>query len=392
MQELKLTKRTIETIPHTGSGQAFYRDTLLKGFGLRVGTKSKMFFVEGQVNKKTRRVTIGRADVLSVDEARKRALLSLGEMAGGTNPNEERRRQEAENITLKQAFEDFFEARTHLSPYTVAGYERTPRVYLKAWRTKRLNEITKKMVMDKHRQITKHHGGTTANNVFRHFRSVYNFIAALHEDFPTNPVTVLSSSRSWHKERRRTTVIPRHRLADWWSALSQEQDYARVFFQVALFTGMRRIELMHLRWEFIDLEGRTLHIPNTKNGDPLDLPLSSFLLDLLMEWRLQTGNSEWVFPGMGKTGHLVEIKKAIKRVSEASGVKFTTHDLRRTFITIAESLDVPYYALKRMLNHRTDSDVTGGYIVIDVERLRGSVEQVAQNILELADVSDGRQC
>jgi hypothetical protein len=47
-------------------------------------------------------------------------------------------------------------------------------------------------------------------------------------------------------------------------------------------------------------------------------------------------------------------------------------------------LDIPHYALKRLLNHRTDSDVTGGYIVMDVERLRGPVERVAERILELA--------
>jgi hypothetical protein len=44
---------------------------------------------------------------------------------------------------------------------------------------------------------------------------------------------------------------------------------------------------------------------------------------------------------------------------------------------------VPYYALKRLLNHRANSDVTGGYIVVDAERLRGPVQRVADRILEL---------
>ncbi len=55
------------------------------------------------------------------------------------------------------------------------------------------------------------------------------------------------------------------------------------------------------------------------------------------------------------------------------------------FITIAESLGTPPYALKRLLNHRVNEDVTGGYIVIDPERLRGPVEQIASRILELAE-------
>ncbi|WP_420578713.1 hypothetical protein [Oceaniradius stylonematis] len=114
--------------------------------------------------------------------------------------------------------------------------------------------------------------------------------------------------------------------------------------------------------------------------------MSSFLVDLLTERKKQAGESPYVFPGPGKNGHLMETKKFLLRVSAGSGVTFTLHDLRRTFITIAESLDVPYYALKRLLNHRANGDVTGGYIVVNAERLRGPVEQVAARILELADV------
>ena len=71
-------------------------------------------------------------------------------------------------------------------------------------------------------------------------------------------------------------------------------------------------------------------------------------------------------------------------MTEQSGVRFTLHDLRRNFITVAESLDIPHYALKRLLNHRLTGDVTAGYIVSDPERLRGPVEAVAARILELA--------
>lgn len=57
----------------------------------------------------------------------------------------------------------------------------------------------------------------------------------------------------------------------------QEPLYSRDYLLIALFTGMRRGEIARLRWENIDLVGRSLHIPKTKNGDPLDLPLSTTL-------------------------------------------------------------------------------------------------------------------
>lgn len=163
-----------------------------------------------------------------------------------------------------------------------------------------------------------------------------------------------------------------------------EPEHARHFLLVALFTGMRRAEIARMRWENVDLAGRLIHLPTTKNGDPLDLPMSGFLADLLAERQKSAGDGEWVFPGFGHDRHMNEIKRFLDRVEAGSGVKFTCHDLRRTFITVAESLDIPHYALKRLLNHRADSDVTGGYIVINAERLRAPVERVAAKILELA--------
>ena len=99
-----------------------------------------------------------------------------------------------------------------------------------------------------------------------------------------------------------------------------------------------------------------------------------------------------MFPGPEVTGHVVETKSFFTgRVAMRSGVVFTLHDLRRTFITIAETYGHPAIALKRLLNHRVDDDVTGGYIVIDPERLRLPVEQIADRILELVEPTERRQ-
>ncbi len=79
----------------------------------------------------------------------------------------------------------------------------------------------------------------------------------------------------------------------------------------------------------------------------------------------------------------------MEQVTRASGVEFTLHDLRRRFLTIAESLDIPHYALKRLANHRDSSDVTAGYIVADVERLRQPMQLIMDFIL--AQVEEKQQ-
>ena len=190
MPSLRLTRRVIDELPHPSAGQVYYRDTTLPGFGLRVGARSKVYFAEGQVHGRTRRVTIGRADVFAPEVARKRAQALLGDMAEGTDPNEQKRTQRTDRVTVSAAFERFFEARTALSPYTVSSYQRTARLYLKSWNKTPLAAITRPMVLKKHQQLAAAHGETTANNAMRHLRSVYNFIAATEDE--SRPRVVLA--------------------------------------------------------------------------------------------------------------------------------------------------------------------------------------------------------
>ncbi len=78
-----------------------------------------------------------------------------------------------------------------------------------------------------------------------------------------------------------------------------------------------------------------------------------------------------------------EPKKFVKWVRDQSGIYFTIHDLRRSFITHAEKQDLGLYTLKALINHSTkrSADVTEGYIQIDTERLREPVQRITNYIL-----------
>ena len=113
----------------------------------------------------------------------------------------------------------------------------------------------------------------------------------------------------------------------------------------------------------IDFNSKTLTVIETKNKSHHTLPTSDFIFSLLQA-RYNNAhtviNSKYVFPGNGAGGYLVEPRKQIAKVVKTSAIPFTLHDLRRTFITIAESLDISAYALKRLLNHQSNGDVTSG--------------------------------
>lgn len=61
-----------------------------------------------------------------------------------------------------------------------------------------------------------------------------------------------------------------------------------------------------------------------------------------------------------------------------NGIKEWFH---RKMKSIAESLDLPAYALKRLLNHKQINDVTAGYGIRDVERLRKPMQRISDYLM-----------
>src|SRR5690348_532131 len=170
MPVISLNKRTIDAIAHPVAGQILYRDASLPGFGLRVGTTTKVFFVEGQVLRRTIRTSIGRYGILTPDMARKRALKLLGEMADGRNPNEELKTKVATSMTLREAFDSFFNRRA-LQATSRENYRRSIDIYLSDWADKPVAEISRQMVLDRHQKMARENGPIQANCVMRHLRS-----------------------------------------------------------------------------------------------------------------------------------------------------------------------------------------------------------------------------
>jgi integrase len=172
---------------------------------------------------------------------------------------------------------------------------------------------------------------------------------------------------------------------------SLESAIARDWLLLMLFTGLRRRESAALRWEHVDFGARIIRVPAslTKNKLPLDLPMTTFVYDLLKA-RRALGNAEFIFPGNGEAGHITEAKHAFEQIAKLSGIVVSAHDLRRSFVTIAESCDISYAALKQLVNHSMRSDVTRGYIQLSIERLRVPAQLVCDKLVLLCQPHDGK--
>lgn len=432
MAKLKLTKAAVERVPLTKKGQEVYWDTDMKGFGLLVGMNTKSFVVQTNIQGKAVRVTLGQFGLHSVDEYRERARRQIGAMKDGIDPREEAKREirekraeEARSVTLDTVFKEFKkEKASKLKEYTLKDYEGVMRRNFGDWLETPLKDITPAMVQSRHSKIqadiaerhkddrnNHNRGEAHANGSMRVFRAIYNFALVAYEDagLPANPVKRLSTTRAWFKDRRRQTIVTIHQLPAWYKAVSELSDVlnpeaaatTRDWLLLLMFTGLRRMEGATLTWDRVDFVGKTLTVSETKNGEVHTLPLPQHLHDMLKARkesaaeetarRKAAGENTFVFPWPSvKEGHIIYPVRYLEEIQDASGVMFSPHDLRRTFITTAESLDLSAYAVKRLVNHKT-SDVTEGYIIANVERLRRPMEQIADFLLSAAGVKPKAQ-
>jgi integrase len=305
-----------------------------------------------------------------------------------------RRADQSLNITLQTAFKDFKKTRT-LKPRTISDYDKFMGTIFLPWKEKRVTEITRHMVGNLHTKLGESVGKAQANQSMRFLRSLLNFTAGFYDDaqgeplIKVNPVQRLSQTKAWFRVSRRQTIIRNSDLPRWYKALMELENLpTRDYLLLLLFTGVRKTEGLKLETKDIDLENRSLKVTDPKNHKPLTLPIPSTLLEIIRSRVEANKGHKYLFPGKKEGTHLQEPKRGKGRVVKESGVEFCIQDLRRLFITTAESLDLSGYAIKTLVNHSTGSDTTAGYIVQDVERLRKPMEAIQNRILSLTGTKE----
>ena len=400
-QKIKINRSTVKALPlfkpdpeKPNTNQQLLFDSVLPGFGVRITENKKAYFAQKRVGRKVVRFTIGPCNQIIPEKAREIAHEKLLEMARGQDPNLIKQGILAEaEITLEKSFQDFVEVRS-LKPITFREYNRAMKKTFKDWQTKPVNSITKDMVMRKFRKVSNESGPALANLEFRFLRALMNFAMGQYENskgkplVSVNPVSRLSETKAWHRIKRRQTIIDKSDLPKWFQGIrSLRNEDFRDYLTLLLLTGVRRSEGFQLKWSDIDLRNKTFIIQDTKNHNPLSLPMGSFLYKMFKE-RKRTSKSEWVFPGTGRTKHMVDPKGALKEIKETTGIKFSFHDLRRLFITTTDSLDISTYAMKALVNHSLNGDVTGGYIVSDPQRLKEPMQRIETHLLKLCQHKD----
>ena len=385
INKINFTKAIIDTIPEPEPKKRdIYHDTKTPGLQLRV-TGVKTFFVNRRIKSgDPERITLGRYPEMTIEQARRKTMEVLHDIAEGKNPAEIKRGEKAE-LTFGNLFNEYLERHSKPNKRTWREDESKYKTYLeRPLGKKKLSTIDRRDIALIHSGITKDGHDITANRVLALTSSIFGWgiSAGLWE---LNPAIGIKRN----KEKSRDRFIQGDELPRFFEAVAKEENEAiRDYVLISLLTGARRANVLAMRWQDINFERAEWRIEETKNGTPQTVALSPEAVEILLN-RKPSDNEVFVFPGSGKAGHLMEPKKGWKRILERAGIdNLRIHDLRRTLGSWQAKTGASLAIIGKSLNHK-NQNTTAIYARLDLDPVRDSVNKATSAMMQAAGLKDG---
>jgi len=155
--------------------------------------------------------------------------------------------------------------------------------------------------------------------------------------------------------------------------------YLRPIVMVALHSGMRKGEILKLKWKDVDLDEGEIKVTESKSGKARILPVNSTLRGLLLGLKSQNGQSEYVFenPKTGKP--FLDLKRSFSGACRKVGIEnLRFHDLRHTFASRLVKKGADLMIVKELMGH-SSVVTTQRYTHSQAKEKMAAVETLAVN-------------
>jgi len=392
MASLKFSKTTLQALalPEPGKRLTIY-DTETPKLALRVtAAGSKTFYVVKRAGASMAWVKLGTFPEMTVEQARKAAALALGEFASGANPAAARRAFKAEP-TLSEFFTEYGTRHGSKKRAWRDDQQRFRDYLQKPMGGKKLSEIDRAMIAKVLHDAEK--AGKSVATV-RNIRALASGVFGKAVEWGFLDYNPAQGVKVAGKKVSRDRFLQADELPRFFAAVGEEEPAMRDFILLALLTGARRANLCAMHWRELDLSAGVWRIPRTKNDEPQSVTLCPEAVAILEARKDATGGG-FVFPGTGRTGHIVEPKKAVERVMARAGIPYgrdvpngvTLHDLRRTLGSWQARTGASLAIIGKSLNHKSPQ-ATAIYARLDLDPVRQSVNTATSAMLEAAGLKD----
>ncbi len=350
---------------------------MTRGFMLEVRSSGGKTYYQRYTDERGRehQFKIGPADVLTLQQARRKARQIKAEAILGGDPQQAR--QARRSIPTLRWFVD-----DRYLPF-VKGYKRS-------WKTDEtvlrvhilpelgryfLDEITPDFIVGlTNKMRSAEYAPGSVGRVVIILRYVFNLAIKWKVVPPgTNPASGIPVPPDVQRSRY-LTEEETDRLID--SIEMDENQIAAKAIMVLLMTGARRNEVTQARWADVNWERETLFVPRTKNGTPHNIQLGNEVIELLRSVPVIEGNP-YIFPSptTGKPmPHLFFPWDRIRKRAELKDVRL--HDLRHSFASLLVNNGEDLHVVQELLGHK-NARSTQRYAHLSPKRLSKAVEIVA---------------
>ena len=384
MGKINFTIKAINDLPLPAKGKrAYHYDLKVAGLCVCVtDSGSKTFYSYKKIKGSPERKRIGKFPDLSIEQARGKAGEINSRVANGENPNDLTRAERAE-LTFAGLFKDYIEthAKIHKKSWKEdqGQYDR----YLARFRNKKISQIDMGTIQRLHHEIGANKGHYAANRLLSLLQSIFNKATVSGLWKGNNPCNGVKKFKETSRER----FLQPDELPKFFEALAEEpNDTIRDYFLLSLLTGARRANVQAMSWNQLNFERGEWRITVTKNGDPQTVPLVEEAQKILLA--RQGNGSDWVFPGIGKTGHLIEPKTGWHRICKRAGLEgVRIHDLRRSMGSWQASTGANLSIIGKTLNHKNVS-TTAIYARLNIDPVREAMEKATSAMMTAGKVKE----
>ena len=383
-----LTELAIRKVTAKGGQRVEIWDEKLPGFGLRASPAgTKTFVLMYYFGGRKRRMTLGRYPILSLTDARRKAIEMLAEVGRGADPvaGAPASRHEFRFADVVDRFVDAH-CKRHNRESHARETERLLQVrFVSAWEDRDVRELSKGDVLKVLDGAVNAGTPSAANHALAAISKLFSW-AAGRGLISANPCSGISRPAP---ATTRDRVLSMGELAAIWSATETTGAPFAQIVRLLLLTAQRRGEVVGMRWGELDLDARTWSIPakRTKGNRVQVVPLSPLAISVIST--IPRINEDLVFPARGNgeatTSGFSKMKRALDECCQV--VDWTLHDLRRTAATHMASLGVAPHVIERILNHTTGTlgGVAGIYNRFQyLPEMRAALELWAEQVAKLS--------
>jgi len=408
----RLSDRFIKALPDPVGRATIVYDGDLPGFGVRLTPGGARSFVLNYViDRRERRLTIGRFPIWSTTAAREEARALKRKIDLGADPLEEAAERTAAAVADREAprITDLFER--YASEHLPSKAARAAADDRSMWRDYILPELGKMKVSElTSADVDRLHAKIGLTKPVRANRAIEVLRKALNLAIrwgwrADNPASGVRRNREEKRERylspkevlRLTTTLAEH---------PERTSADAILF--LLLTGARRSEALAATWDQFDLDQGVWVKPSshTKQRKIHRVPLSSPALALLLR-RAEARESRFVFPGSDANRPLTDVKRTLLAICRTAGLAVEEaasdeagepmldpdgrpitiwrstvrlHDLRHTYASILASRGLSLPVIGALLGH-TQPQTTARYAHLLDDPLRTATESAAEAIV-----------